>query len=217
MVVVLFSKARIPFLQVHGLICLELKKFIVRISQIFPGIESARPGCKPGIQALCLLHDAMDKAKSIIQECSESSKLYLVYIPLRVKTYIRTKKWPHYTWHNVNGHACGERMGIYLTCIGMIMDAKCFCTEKSWNFLHQFSEKEERGYDPWLVRLYLAFLFSSCYVTLHIFSWRWLFRVTSLFFLMNCQQAMLNILVLCATWSCFRNSSFILPSEICIM
>ncbi|KAH7524101.1 U-box domain-containing protein 5 isoform X1 [Ziziphus jujuba] len=63
--------------KVHGLICLELKKFIVRISQIFPGIESARPGCKPGIQALCLLHDAMDKAKSIIQECSESSKLYL--------------------------------------------------------------------------------------------------------------------------------------------
>lgn len=76
-----------PLLQVHGLICLELKKFIVRISHIFPAIESARPRCTAGIQALCLLHVTMDKAKSVIQLCSESSKLYLVDIPLIEKTF----------------------------------------------------------------------------------------------------------------------------------
>ncbi|KAB1220640.1 U-box domain-containing protein 5 [Morella rubra] len=57
--------------------CLELKKFIDRISEIFSAIESARPRCTSGIQALCSLHSAIYKAKLLIQHCSESSKLYL--------------------------------------------------------------------------------------------------------------------------------------------
>ncbi|PON40884.1 Coatomer beta subunit, partial [Parasponia andersonii] len=70
----------VPFyyqVKVHRLICLELMKFHNTISQIFSAIESSRPRCTSGIPALCLLQVSMDKAKSIIQHCSESSKLYL--------------------------------------------------------------------------------------------------------------------------------------------
>jgi hypothetical protein len=69
-------------MQIHRLMCLELKKFINRISEIFPAIEAARPRCASGIQALCSLNLAMDKAKLFVQHCSESSKLYLVRILL---------------------------------------------------------------------------------------------------------------------------------------
>ncbi|KAG2666685.1 hypothetical protein I3760_15G074900 [Carya illinoinensis] len=65
-------------IKVHRLMCLELKKFIDRISEILPAIESARPRCTSGIQALCTLKIAMDKAKLLIQHCSESSKLFLI-------------------------------------------------------------------------------------------------------------------------------------------
>lgn len=64
-------------IKVHRLICLKLKSYIDRISQIFSAIESARPRCGTGMQALCSLHHAMDKAKLLIQNCTESSKLYL--------------------------------------------------------------------------------------------------------------------------------------------
>ncbi|XP_021284674.1 U-box domain-containing protein 5-like isoform X2 [Herrania umbratica] len=63
-------------IKVHRLMCLELKKIIDSILQVFSDLESARP-CSSGMQALCLLQSTMDKAKLLIQHCSESSKLYL--------------------------------------------------------------------------------------------------------------------------------------------
>ncbi|KAJ6931374.1 U-box domain-containing protein 5-like isoform X1 [Populus alba x Populus x berolinensis] len=58
--------------------CLELKNFVDRISQIYPAIESARPRCSSGVQALCSLVVNMEAAKLLIQQCANSSKLYLV-------------------------------------------------------------------------------------------------------------------------------------------
>uniref|UniRef100_A0A6N2LDM8 RING-type E3 ubiquitin transferase n=1 Tax=Salix viminalis TaxID=40686 RepID=A0A6N2LDM8_SALVM len=57
--------------------CLELKSFVDRISQIYPAIESARPRCTSGVLNLCSLGFNMDKSKLIIQHCATSSKLYL--------------------------------------------------------------------------------------------------------------------------------------------
>ncbi|KAK3017153.1 hypothetical protein RJ639_007828 [Escallonia herrerae] len=57
--------------------CTELMKLVDRVGKIFPDIEAARPRCSSGIQALCLLNGGMEKAKLLIQYCSESSKLYL--------------------------------------------------------------------------------------------------------------------------------------------
>ncbi|KAG4952136.1 hypothetical protein JHK85_046003 [Glycine max] len=52
----------------------KLRKLVDRILRIIPQIEAARPS---GMQALCLLNEAIDKAKQLLLYCSESSKLYL--------------------------------------------------------------------------------------------------------------------------------------------
>jgi len=64
--------------QVHRSICIELNGFIDRILHIILAIESSRPNCTLAIQALCSLQFTLDKAKSVIKHCSDSSKLYLV-------------------------------------------------------------------------------------------------------------------------------------------
>lgn len=64
-------------IKVHRLMCTKLIKLVDRILKIFPEIEACRPRCSSGIQALCLLNGGIDKAKSLIQHCSDSSKLYL--------------------------------------------------------------------------------------------------------------------------------------------
>lgn len=64
-------------IKVHRLMCMELIKFVTRVSMLLPAIEEARPGCNSGIQVLCQLTRALVKAKDILQHCSESSKLYL--------------------------------------------------------------------------------------------------------------------------------------------
>lgn len=63
--------------KVHSLMCTELLKLVDSVSKIFPEIEAARPRCSSGIQLLCLLNNAFEKTKLLIQYCSESSKLYL--------------------------------------------------------------------------------------------------------------------------------------------
>lgn len=64
-------------IKVHSVMCTELMKVVDRIDKIFPEIEAFRPRCSSGIQSLCLLNSAIDKAKSSLRDCSESSKLYL--------------------------------------------------------------------------------------------------------------------------------------------
>ncbi|XWS25779.1 hypothetical protein CRYUN_Cryun27aG0096700 [Craigia yunnanensis] len=74
------ERVELPYystIKVHRLMCLELKKLVDSILHVFPDLESARPRCASGVQALCSLQLALDKAKLLIQHCSESSKLYL--------------------------------------------------------------------------------------------------------------------------------------------
>ncbi|OIS98411.1 u-box domain-containing protein 5 [Nicotiana attenuata] len=54
--------------------CMELIQLVSRVSILLPEIEAARPRCS---EALCLLNNEILKAKTLIQHCSESSKLYL--------------------------------------------------------------------------------------------------------------------------------------------
>ncbi|KAL5557304.1 hypothetical protein UlMin_039540 [Ulmus minor] len=63
--------------KVHRMMCTELMSLLDRILSIFPKIEEARPRCASGIQALCLLNSGIEKAKGILQSCSDGSKLYL--------------------------------------------------------------------------------------------------------------------------------------------
>ncbi|KAL7611536.1 hypothetical protein Lser_V15G07264 [Lactuca serriola] len=64
-------------IKVHSFMCTELMKLVESVLEIFPEIEAARPRCESGIHSLVHLNFAIDKAKSLIRDCSESSKLYL--------------------------------------------------------------------------------------------------------------------------------------------
>ncbi|KAJ1410622.1 Zinc finger, RING/FYVE/PHD-type [Sesbania bispinosa] len=63
--------------KLHGEMCKDLSAIYCKILSIFPCLEAARPRSKSGIQALCSLHVALEKAKNVLQHCSECSKLYL--------------------------------------------------------------------------------------------------------------------------------------------
>ncbi|KAG2702694.1 hypothetical protein I3843_06G094700 [Carya illinoinensis] len=57
--------------------CKILSAIYCKVISVFPTLEAARPRSKSGIQALCSLHVALEKAKNVLQHCSECSKLYL--------------------------------------------------------------------------------------------------------------------------------------------
>ncbi|XP_009597246.1 U-box domain-containing protein 5-like [Nicotiana tomentosiformis] len=61
-------------IKVHRLMCMELIQLVSRVSILLPEIEAARPRC---LEALSLLNTEIFKTKTLIQHCSESSKLYL--------------------------------------------------------------------------------------------------------------------------------------------
>ncbi|GMH27682.1 hypothetical protein Nepgr_029525 [Nepenthes gracilis] len=63
--------------KLHGGMCRILSSIYCKVMNIFPVLEAACPRRKSGIQALCSLHVALEKAKNILQHCSECSKLYL--------------------------------------------------------------------------------------------------------------------------------------------
>ncbi|KAK8643476.1 hypothetical protein V6N13_012773 [Hibiscus sabdariffa] len=63
--------------KLHGDMCKTLSAIYCKVLSIFPSLESARPRSKSGIQALCSLHMALEKAKNVLQHCSTCSKLYL--------------------------------------------------------------------------------------------------------------------------------------------
>lgn len=74
---VLEGLASAQTIKVHARTCSELLKLVIMVTKIFPEIEAARPGCSSGIEALCLLKYGIATAKSLFQNCSESSVLYL--------------------------------------------------------------------------------------------------------------------------------------------
>ncbi|XP_074295748.1 U-box domain-containing protein 6-like [Silene latifolia] len=63
--------------KLHGGLCKSLSQIYCKVMNIFPALEAARPRSRSGIQALCSLHVALEKAKNLLQHCSECSKLYL--------------------------------------------------------------------------------------------------------------------------------------------
>ncbi|TVU36142.1 hypothetical protein EJB05_18059 [Eragrostis curvula] len=68
---------RIVVSMLHAGICRAFLPSVSKLSAIFPFIEASRPRSKSGIQALCSLHVALDKAKGLLQHCADCSRLYL--------------------------------------------------------------------------------------------------------------------------------------------
>lgn len=63
--------------KLHGGMCKLLSNIYCKVLNIFPALEAARPRSRSGIQALCSLHISLEKARNLLQHCSECSKLYL--------------------------------------------------------------------------------------------------------------------------------------------
>ncbi|KAJ0725847.1 putative U box domain, armadillo-like helical, Zinc finger, RING/FYVE/PHD-type [Helianthus annuus] len=63
--------------KLHGEMCKTLTYIYVKALNVFPELEAARPRSTSGIQALCSLHIALDKTKTLLQHCAECSKIYL--------------------------------------------------------------------------------------------------------------------------------------------
>ncbi|KAL2519698.1 U-box domain-containing protein 6 [Abeliophyllum distichum] len=63
--------------KLHGEMCKSLCSVYAKVLAIFPDLEAARPRSTSGIQALCALHIALEKAKNLLQHCADCSKLYL--------------------------------------------------------------------------------------------------------------------------------------------
>ncbi|KAI3704548.1 hypothetical protein L1987_74772 [Smallanthus sonchifolius] len=79
-------------IKVHRGMCTELIKIVDWVDKMFPEIEAARPRSSSGIQSLCLLTKAIDKAKVVVWDCSESSKLYLALTGSTVLSRCKTSK-----------------------------------------------------------------------------------------------------------------------------
>lgn len=63
--------------KLHGGMCKTLSLIYVKVLGVFPELEASRPRSTSGIQALCSLHIALEKTKTVLQHCAECSKIYL--------------------------------------------------------------------------------------------------------------------------------------------
>ncbi|KAE9601105.1 hypothetical protein Lal_00023788 [Lupinus albus] len=63
--------------KLHVEMCKVLSVIYCKVLSVLPSLEAARPRSKSGIRALCSLHVALEKAKNVLQHCSDCSKLYL--------------------------------------------------------------------------------------------------------------------------------------------
>ncbi|XP_044966969.1 U-box domain-containing protein 7-like [Hordeum vulgare subsp. vulgare] len=63
--------------KLHGELCKKLYTIVHEVSIAIPALESTKPGSSSGLLALSSLRIAVDKAKNLLQYCSECSKLYL--------------------------------------------------------------------------------------------------------------------------------------------
>ena len=68
----------LPFLQLHGALCNQLYTVVHEVLDAIPSLETTRPRSSSRLLALSSLRIAAEKAKNLLQYCSESSKLYLV-------------------------------------------------------------------------------------------------------------------------------------------
>ncbi|KAL6652490.1 hypothetical protein ACP70R_011415 [Stipagrostis hirtigluma subsp. patula] len=63
--------------KLHGALCKQLYTVVREVLDVIPALETTRPGSSSGLLALSCLSIAVEKAKNLLQHCSECSKLYL--------------------------------------------------------------------------------------------------------------------------------------------
>lgn len=65
--------------KLHGALCNQLYTVVHEVLDAITALETTKPRCSSRLLALSSLSIAVEKAKNLLQYCSECSKLYLVY------------------------------------------------------------------------------------------------------------------------------------------
>ncbi|KAK3142237.1 hypothetical protein QOZ80_4BG0344020 [Eleusine coracana subsp. coracana] len=63
--------------KLHGALCKQLHTVVVEVLDVIPALETEIQGSSSGLLALSTLSISVEKAKNLLQYCSECSKLYL--------------------------------------------------------------------------------------------------------------------------------------------
>ncbi|XP_062184920.1 U-box domain-containing protein 6-like [Phragmites australis] len=63
--------------KLHGALCKQLYTLVHEVLDVIPALETTRPESSSGLLALSSLSIAVERAKNLLQYCSECSKLYL--------------------------------------------------------------------------------------------------------------------------------------------
>ncbi|KAL5216263.1 hypothetical protein ABZP36_007664 [Zizania latifolia] len=72
--------------KLHGALCKKLHTVVHEVLDAIPALEATRPGNSSRLLALSSLRIAVEKAKNLLQYCSECSKLYLALTAENVLT-----------------------------------------------------------------------------------------------------------------------------------
>ncbi|KAF0891751.1 hypothetical protein E2562_010948 [Oryza meyeriana var. granulata] len=79
--------------KLHGALCKQLHKIVLEVLDAIQVLEATRPGNNSGLLALSSLRIAVEKAKNLLQYCSECSKLYLALTAENVLTKFEKAKY----------------------------------------------------------------------------------------------------------------------------
>lgn len=103
-------------MQLHAQMCATLAALVKRMLAIGHSLDSERGRFrKAGIQALCTLQLALDKARSLLQYCSDSSKLYLVCLSYCLGNHVISCSYRGFCSlriHSLPSHLSNQVIGI---------------------------------------------------------------------------------------------------------
>ncbi|CAN6235443.1 unnamed protein product [Urochloa humidicola] len=117
--------------KLHGALCDQLYTVVHEVLDAIPALETAKPRCSSRLLALSSLRIAVEKAKNLLQYCSECSKLYLaVTAECVLKNFENSRHALLESLHQVEG-TIPEAIGSKITEIAQELDKAIFALDQS--------------------------------------------------------------------------------------
>ncbi|CAO2035544.1 unnamed protein product [Urochloa humidicola] len=117
--------------KLHGALCDQLYTVVREVLDAIPALESAKPRCSSRLLALSSLSIAVEKAKNLLQYCSECSKLYLAVTAECVLTKFENSRHALLeSLHQVE-ETIPEAIGSKITEIAQELDKAVFALDQS--------------------------------------------------------------------------------------
>ncbi|CAL5026759.1 unnamed protein product [Urochloa decumbens] len=117
--------------KLHGALCDQLYTVVHEVLDVIPALETAKPRCSSRLLALSSLSIAVEKAKNLLQYCSECSKLYLAVTAECVLTKFENSRHALLeSLHQVE-ETIPEAIGSKITEIAQELDKAVFALDQS--------------------------------------------------------------------------------------